>query len=69
MNYNEFANYILENFSLSREAWALVHNILDYIERVQVDPDAKKDILIALLDGAIGLTEEELDYLNFLKEV
>lgn len=55
---NDFMNYVRENYNVSGEAQRLIENALRYagIE----EPEKRHDILCFLLDGTIGLTEEEI---------
>ena len=63
LNINGFMDYVRENFSVSAEAQRLIENTLKYagIE----EPENRHDILCFLLDGTIGLTEEEIGMIEF----
>ena len=58
LDINGFMNYVRENFTVSAAAQRLIENTLKYagIE----EPEKRHDILCFLLDGTIGLTEEEI---------
>lgn len=60
MNTDEFLEYIHENFNISVEAHRLIKNILNYIAAQCVDREEQYILAFALLDGTIGLEEEEL---------
>ena len=50
--------YIIQNFTISGEAGRLLDNILRYVETLP--KDNREHALMQLLDGTIGLTEEEI---------
>jgi hypothetical protein len=58
LNIKEFMGYVHENFHVSGEASRLIENVLKYagIE----EPEKRHDFLCFVLDGTIGLTEEEI---------
>jgi len=61
MTGNEFYDYIQENFDLGSTASRLIRNILDYVEAQEFsDTKLAQHHLHALLDGAFGLTQEEI---------
>lgn len=60
MNRKEFYNYILENFDISAEAGRLINNILYFVEENYIDENEQYKVLCDLLDGTIGLSDEEL---------
>ena len=60
MNKEEFMNYIDENFSISSEAKWLIDNILEYVKNNFYDEDEQYNILCELLDGSIGLSDNEI---------
>lgn len=60
MNREEFYNYILENFTLSGEASRLINNILCFVESNYPDENDQYNALCSLLDGTIGLTDNEI---------
>ena len=60
MNRRQFYNYILENFDISGEAGRLINNILCYIESQGMEENEQYRTLCSLLDGTIGLTDNEL---------
>jgi hypothetical protein len=62
MKIKEFMDYVRENFIVSAEAERLIENALRYagIEA----PEKQHDILCFLLDGTIGLTEEEISRIS-----
>lgn len=60
MNRKETMAYIQEHFSCSGEALRLIDNILSFVETQGVDGEEQFFLLRALLDGAIGLTSDEI---------
>lgn len=62
LDIHGFMNYVRENYSVSGEAQRLIENTLRYagIEA----PEKRHDILCFLLDGTIGLTEEEIGMIS-----
>lgn len=60
MNRRQFYNYILENFDISGEAGRLINNILCYVESQGMEENEQYRTLCSLLDGTIGLTDNEL---------
>ncbi|MDO5397547.1 MAG: hypothetical protein Q4G33_06425 [bacterium] len=60
MGRQQFFDYIQQNYDISGEAMRLVDNILYYIETIDLTPDEQYDALYSLLDGVIGLSEDEL---------
>ena len=58
LSIQDFMDYIRENFSISPEAKRLIENALRYA--AIAEPEDRHDILCFLLDGTIGLTEEEI---------
>lgn len=59
MNKNEFMEYIEENFAIDGESKRLIYNILWFVEH-NYDKDEQYNVLSLLLDGAIGLSDEEI---------
>lgn len=59
MNKNEFMEYIEENFAIAGESKRLIYNILWFVEH-NYDKDEQYNVLSLLLDGAIGLSDEEI---------
>ena len=59
MNRNEFMEYIEENFAIDRESKRLIYNILWFVEH-SYDKDEQYNVLSLLLDGTIGLSDEEI---------
>lgn len=59
MDKQEFIDYIHENFNISVEAMSLIANILDYASRF-TDEEEQYEVLCALLDGTIGLSDDEI---------
>lgn len=55
----ESLSYILDHFSVSGEAGRLLDNILRYAEGIE-DEERRYQVLKDLLDGTIGLTDEEI---------
>lgn len=60
MNKNEFLEYIEENFNISGESYRLISNILDFVECNYPEENEQYNVLCALLDGTIGLTDNEI---------
>lgn len=60
MNRKETMAYIQKHFSCSGEALRLIDNILSFVETQGVDEEEQFFLLRALLDGAIGLTSDEI---------
>lgn len=60
MDREQFYNYILENFSLSGEAERLIDNILQFVESHYSEKNEQYNALCSLLDGTIGLTDNEI---------
>lgn len=60
MSKNEFQEYINENFDISGEAGRLINNILDYVSVQGLDEQEQYNTLCMLLDGTIGLTDNEI---------
>lgn len=59
MTSKESLCYILENFNVSGEASRLLDNILRYAEGIE-DEHRRYQALKDLLDGTIGLSDEEI---------
>ncbi len=60
MNREQFYNYILENFNISGEAARLIDNILQFVEENYIEENEQYKALCSLLDGAIGLSDQEI---------
>ncbi len=60
MNREQFYNYILENFNISGEARRLIDNILQFVEAHYTEENEQYNALCSLLDGTIGLTDNEI---------
>lgn len=60
MDREQFYNYILENFSFSGEAERLIDNILQFVESHYSEKNEQYNALCGLLDGTIGLTDDEI---------
>lgn len=60
MNKNEFKQYICDNFDISGEAHRLINNILDFVEENYPEENEQYNVLCSLLDGTIGLTDNEI---------
>lgn len=60
MNREQFYNYILENFNVSKEAERLIDNILQFVELHYPEENEQYNALCSLLDGTIGLTANEI---------
>lgn len=60
MNRKEFMEYIEENFDISGEAGRLINNILFFVENTYFDENEQYRVLCELLDGTIGLSDNEI---------
>ena len=60
MNREKFMEYVEENFNISGEAKRLINNILYYVELQAVSEDEQYQMLCFLLDGTIGLSDNEI---------
>lgn len=60
MNREQFYNYILKNFNISGEAGRLIDNILQFVEANYTEENEQYNALCSLLDGTIGLTDNEI---------
>lgn len=60
MDREQFYNYILENFTISGEAGRLIDNILQFVESHYPEENEQYNALCSLLDGTIGLTNNEI---------
>lgn len=60
MNREQFYNYIVENFTISGEAGRLIDNILQFVETRYPEENEQYNALCSLLDGTIGLTDNEI---------
>lgn len=60
MNRQETLDYIRKHFSCSNEAMRLIDNILAYVEAQGVCDAEQFVMLQALLDGSIGLSNDEI---------
>ena len=60
MNREEFLNYINNNFNISNEAYRLIDNILDFVQCNYTEENEQYIALSSLLDGSIGLTDNEI---------
>ena len=65
MDTQEFLDYVSENFDISGEAYRLIGNIVSYIAQNFIDEDDQYNAACALLDGTIGLTDNELRQIAF----
>lgn len=59
MNRKEFCDYIHRNFAVSGEFSRLLDNVLQFIEE-NCPSERQHDVLLSLLDGTIGLSDEEI---------
>lgn len=60
MGKEEFKQYINDNFDISGEAGRLINNILDFVEVNYPEENEQYRALCSLLDGTIGLTDNEI---------
>lgn len=54
-------NWILENFSVDGAAGRIISNILEYADNLSGEEQV--EFMTEMLDGTIGLTEEEIENL------
>jgi len=65
VNAREFYDYIVEHFNLGGPACRLIGNILAYIEAQQFEDEAEAQRhLWLILNGAIGLTRQEIEMIK-----
>ena len=60
MNREEFMEYVRENFNISGSAQRLIDNILSFVENTYFDSNEQYRVLCELLDGTIGLSDNEI---------
>lgn len=60
MGKEEFLEYIVENFNISGETGRLIENILYFVKENYPDENEQYNVLCSLLEGTIGLTDEEI---------
>jgi hypothetical protein len=60
MNRNEFMEYIRDNFNVDGATQRLINNILYFVENNYSDENEQYKVLCELLDGTIGLTDNEI---------
>lgn len=60
MNKEEFYQYILDNFTIDGTSARLIRSILDFVKNNYTDEIEQYKVLCELLDGTIGLTDEEI---------
>ena len=60
MNKEQFMNYIAENYNISGEAHRLIENILNFVANHYTEEDDQYNALCELLDGTIGLSDNEI---------
>lgn len=60
MNREEFYNYILQNYNIRGEAARLIDNILQFVELNYPEEEMQYSALCDLLDGTIGLSDQEI---------
>lgn len=66
MNKEEFMEYIRLNFYVDGATQRLINNILCFVENNCIDEDEQYSVLCALLEGTIGLTDNEIKEVNLL---
>lgn len=64
MGKEEFKEYVVENFNISGESHRLISNILEFVETRFCDEDEQYNALCDLLDGTIGLSDNEIKQIN-----
>lgn len=62
-----FLEYVRESFSVAPEAYRLIENIVEHVCARRLSAAAQLNLMKSLLDGTIGLTEEELKMLETAK--
>lgn len=60
MNKEEFKQYICDKFNISGESYRFIKNILDFVQTNYPEENQQYSALCALLDGTIGLTDNEI---------
>lgn len=60
MNREQFYGYIMENFNVSDDAARLIDNILQFVESKYPEENEQYCVLFSLLDGTIGLSDNEI---------
>lgn len=60
MDREQFYQYIIDNFNISGEAESLIDNILRFVESHYPDENEQYIVLCELLDGTIGLEDDEI---------
>lgn len=60
MDREEFYNYIVENFTVSGEFCRLLDNVLQFVESNYPEENEQYNVLCSLLDGTIGLSDQEI---------
>lgn len=65
MNWEQFYEYILNNFNVSGEYGRLLSNILLYAEAQGFVGEDLYHFLCSLLDGTIGLSDKEIRMADF----
>lgn len=65
MSADDFYDYILENFDISVEAARIIDNVLLFIKNHYTDESEQYNALCELLDGTIGLSDNELKQVYF----
>lgn len=60
MDREQFYNYIVKNFTISGEARRLINNILQFVEAHYSEENEQYNAVCSLLDGTIGLTDNEI---------
>lgn len=59
MGTKEFLQYIWDNFDVAGEFTRILCNAIEYAKGFD-DPDEGLDFLCDMLDGTIGITEDEI---------
>ena len=60
MDRKQFLEFVSENFNVSGESIRLINNILSYVEDNIFEENEQYNALCSLLDGTIGLTDNEI---------
>ena len=67
MNKEEFMEYIRENFTIDGVTDSLIDNILCFTEN-NYDEEEHHCVLKVLLEGTIGLTDDEIEMVCLYKK-
>lgn len=68
MDKEAFIQYIQEEFSVDGSTLRLISNVLDFVSNNTTDKSSQKEMLHELLDGTIGLSDEEINQIDMTDE-